>query len=58
MITESETWNENNPITIKIKRTGAEQTIKGTVKLPYIEKETFKPTDASKEKHNRAWLKN
>lgn len=57
LISESENWKENDPITIKIKRAGIEQTIKGTVKLPYEEKETFKATDSSKEKLKEAWLK-
>ena len=57
LITESENWKENDPITIKIKRGGKEETIKGTVKLPYEESETFKATDASKEKLKNAWLK-
>jgi predicted metalloprotease with PDZ domain len=57
LIGESENWKENDPITLKIKRNGAEQTIKGTVKVPFEEKETFKATDASKEKLKNAWLK-
>ncbi|WP_428231588.1 peptidase M61 [Flavobacterium sp.] len=57
LITESENWKENDPITLKIKRAGTEQTIKGTVKVPFEEKETFKATDASKEKLKNAWLK-
>lgn len=57
LITESENWKENDPITIKIKRDGKEQTIKGTVKVPFEEKETFKATDASKDKLKNAWLK-
>ena len=57
LITESENWKDNDPITLQIKRDGKEQTIKGTVKLPYEEKETFKATDASKEKLKTAWLK-
>jgi len=57
LITESENWKENDPITIKIKRAGAEQTIKGTVKIPFEEKETFKVIDPSKEKLRNAWLK-
>ena len=57
LITESENWKENDSITIKIKRDGKEQTIKGTVKVPFEEKETFKATDASKEKLKNAWLK-
>ena len=57
LITESENWKENDPITLQIKRAGKEETIKGTVKLPYEETETFKATDASKEKLKNAWLK-
>lgn len=57
LIGESDNWKENDPITIKIKRAGVEQTIKGTVKVPFEEKETFKATDASKEKLKNAWLK-
>lgn len=57
LIGESENWKENDPITVKIKRAGAEQTIKGTVKFPYEEAETFKATDPSKEKLKNAWLK-
>ncbi|MEO8239460.1 MAG: peptidase M61 [Flavobacterium sp.] len=57
LIGESENWKENDAIVVKIKRAGVEQTIKGTVKHPYEEKETFKATDASKEKLRNAWLK-
>ncbi|MGO4772407.1 peptidase M61 [Flavobacterium sp. W22_SRS_FK3] len=57
LIGESENWKENDPITVQIKRGGADQTIKGTVKLPYEESETFKATDPSKEKLKNAWLK-
>ncbi|MDR7370806.1 peptidase M61 [Flavobacterium aquidurense] len=57
LIGEGENWKENDPITIKIKRAGVEQTIKGAVKIPYEETETFKATDASKEKLKNAWLK-
>ena len=57
LIGESENWKENDAITVQIKRNGVEQTIKGTVKFPYEEKETFKATDASKDKLRNAWLK-
>ena len=57
MIAESEKWKEKDPITIKIKRNGLEQTIKGTVKLPYEEKEVLKATDATKSILKEAWLK-
>ena len=57
LIGESENWKENDAITVQIKRGGKDETIKGTVKLPYEESETFKATDASKEKLRNAWLK-
>jgi predicted metalloprotease with PDZ domain len=57
LISESEIWKENDAVTLQIKRGGKEQTIKGTIKLPYEEKETFKATDASKDKLKNAWLK-
>ena len=46
-----------HPITLKVKRGAKEETIKGTVKLPFEETETFKATDASKDKLKNAWLK-
>jgi predicted metalloprotease with PDZ domain len=57
LITESQTWKENDPITIKIKRDGKDLTLKGTVKLPYEEKNTFKATDDSKQALRNTWLK-
>ncbi len=57
MISESENWKENDPISIKIKRDGKEQIIKGIVKLPYEEIENFKATDETKTALKEAWLK-
>lgn len=57
MITESENWKENDPITVKIKRDGKEQILKGKIKLPYEEKDSFKATDATKTALKEAWLK-
>lgn len=57
MITESGKWKENDAISVKIKRDGKEQTITGKVKLPYEEKESLDPTDATKSKLKDAWLK-
>jgi predicted metalloprotease with PDZ domain len=57
MISDSKNWKENDPITVLIKRDGKEQTIKGTVKLNYEEKEILKATEASKSKLKNAWLK-
>nr|WP_315200152.1 peptidase M61 [uncultured Flavobacterium sp.] len=57
LITDSENWKENDPITVLIKRDGIEQTIKGTVKLPYYDTSTLKATDDSKKALRDAWLK-
>ncbi|SDW74492.1 M61 family metallopeptidase [Flavobacterium degerlachei] len=57
MIGASQNWKENDAITVKIKRDGAIQTIKGKVKLPYEEKQILKATDASKSQLKEAWLK-
>ena len=57
MIGESQAWKENDGITVKIKRDGTEQILKGKVKLPYEEKEALKATDATKKTLREAWLR-
>jgi predicted metalloprotease with PDZ domain len=57
MISESQKWKENDAISIKIKRDGKEQVLKGTVKLPYIDTDGLEATDASKAALREAWLK-
>ncbi|MDN3672045.1 peptidase M61 [Flavobacterium branchiarum] len=57
MITESQSWKENAPVSVKIKRNGKDITLKGVVKFPYEEKNTFKATDNSKQVLRNAWLK-
>jgi predicted metalloprotease with PDZ domain len=57
MITESQNWKENDAITIKIKRDGKEQVIKGKVKFPYEEKEGLRATDTTKTDLKEAWFK-
>ncbi|OOG78327.1 peptidase M61 [Flavobacterium sp. A45] len=57
MISESQKWKENDAISIKIKRDGKEQIIKGIVKLPYIDTDGLEATDASKATLREAWLK-
>jgi len=57
MITLSQTWKEGDAITVKIKRNGSEQLLKGTVKLPYEDKEGLSFTDTSKKAQKDAWLK-
>lgn len=53
----SEGWKEGDAITVKIKRDGKEQDLKGTVKLPMEEAAGYHATDASKAKLKNAWLK-
>ena len=57
LIMSSQKWKENDPITVKIKRDGKEQTLKGKVILNFIEAEGLQATDASKNKIKEAWLK-
>lgn len=57
MITESQNWKENDAITIKIKRDGKEEIIKGKVKLPYEEKEGLRASDTTKTALKEAWFK-
>jgi len=57
MISESQKWKENDPISIKIKRDGKEEVIKGAVKFPYIDTDGLEATDSSKATLREAWLK-
>ena len=57
MITESQNWKENDAITIKIKRDGKEEIIKGKVKFPYEEKEGLRASDTTKTALKEAWFK-
>ncbi|MEK8180182.1 peptidase M61 [Flavobacterium buctense] len=57
MIMESQNWKVDDAISVKIKRAGVEQAIKGKVKLSMEEVEGYGLQDASKELLNNAWLK-
>jgi predicted metalloprotease with PDZ domain len=57
MISESENWKENESISVKIKRDGKEKVIKGTIKLPYEEKDSFEAKNTAKSALRGAWLK-
>ncbi|MBK0370775.1 M61 family metallopeptidase [Flavobacterium agrisoli] len=57
LITISQSWKENDPITVIINRNGKPETIKGTVKLPYEDSNSFQATDDSKKMLREAWLK-
>jgi predicted metalloprotease with PDZ domain len=57
MISASQKWKENDAITVKIKREGKEQILKGTVKITYEEKEGLEATITEKVTVREAWLK-
>ncbi len=57
MIEVSMGWKEGDAITVKIKRDGKEQVLKGTVKMPMEDSEGYHATDVSKAKIREAWLK-
>lgn len=57
LIEISESWEEGSAITMKIKRDGKEQNIKGTVKLPREESQDYRATDTSKAALREVWLR-
>lgn len=57
LIMESQNWKVEDPISVKIKRDGKEQTLTGKVKLSMEEVEGYKFTDTTKQSLNNAWLK-
>lgn len=57
MLSDSQKWKENDTISIKIKRDGKEQLLKGIVKFPYIDTEGLEATDITKNALKEAWLK-
>jgi len=50
-------FEENEPVTMKVKRNGQVIELKGNAKLNYTDGKGFKFTDESKRKLNQAWLK-
>ena len=58
LIADSQSWKENSKITVKIKRDGVVKTIKGSVSLPFEDKQVLQATNASKASLRQAWLKN
>lgn len=57
MVMEAQNWKNDDDITIKIKREGKEQLLKGKVKVAMEEVDGFVQTDKSKENLKNAWLK-
>jgi len=57
LITQSQNWQTDDPISVKIKRQGNEQIITGKIKLDYEDEEGLKFNDDSKKTLNNSWLK-
>lgn len=57
LITTSMAWKDGADVSIKIKRDGKEQVVKGKIKLPTEDLEGYKSTDASKANLRNTWLK-
>ena len=57
LIMVSQGWKTADPMSVKIKRGGVEQTLTGKVKLDFDEEEGYKFTDDSKKALNQSWLK-
>jgi predicted metalloprotease with PDZ domain len=57
MLATSNSWNNDDAITVKIKRDGKEQIIKGKVKFVYKDIDGYEVTDMAKNKLKEAWLK-
>jgi predicted metalloprotease with PDZ domain len=57
MIMASQSWKENDPITVSLKRDGKSLEVKGAIKLPYEQVAGYKATDDSKKALKEAWLK-
>jgi len=57
MISASQNWKENDPITVSLKRDGKALEVKGNIKLPYEQAVGYKATDDSKKALKEAWLK-
>ncbi|ESU26438.1 peptidase M61 [Flavobacterium limnosediminis JC2902] len=57
LIMLSSGWKEGDAISVKIKRAGKEQILKGKITLPMDEVEGYQSTDNNKSKLKEAWLK-
>jgi len=57
MIMSSQSWKNDDAISVKIKRDGKEQLLNGKIKLPMQSKEGFEFSDTAKTKLKDAWLK-
>lgn len=57
LIMASVNWKDGDAISVKIKRDGKEQTIKGKVVMPKEKQDSYQSTDATKKAVREAWLR-
>ncbi|MBL0012804.1 MAG: peptidase M61 [Flavobacterium sp.] len=57
LITSSQLWKNDDPITVKISRNGKEQLITGKTKMPSEDNIGYEFTDAAKSNLKNSWLK-
>lgn len=57
LITSSQLWKNDDPITVKISRNGKEQLITGKTKMPSEDNIGYEFTDAAKTNLKNSWLK-
>lgn len=57
MIMSSMNWKDGDAISVKIKRDGKEQTLKGKVVMPKEKQDGYQATDNAKKAVREAWLK-
>jgi predicted metalloprotease with PDZ domain len=57
LIMASMNWKDGEAVTVKIKRDGKEQTVKGNVVMPKEKQEGYQATDDAKKAVREAWLR-
>jgi predicted metalloprotease with PDZ domain len=57
LIMASMNWKDGEAVTVKIKRDGKEQTVKGKVVMPKEKQEGYQATDDAKKAVREAWLR-
>jgi predicted metalloprotease with PDZ domain len=57
MIMASMNWKDGEAITVKIKRDGKEQTVKGKIVMPKEKQDGYQSTDDTKKTIREAWLR-
>ncbi|MBC7607825.1 MAG: peptidase M61 [Burkholderiales bacterium] len=57
LIMTSQSWKNDDPVTVKVKRDGKEIILKGKIKLPLEDQTSYKATETTSNKLKEAWLK-